>query len=62
MKDKKPKIRLDELIDLAIGMTVVTAFVGACLFCDDTRNTTDKVVMVVLYIGLWVLLYFQYKS
>ena len=61
MGNKKPKLRLDELIDLAIGMTVVTAFVVACLFCDDTRDATDKVVMVVLYIGLLVLLYFQYK-
>lgn len=57
---KKSKIRIDEWIDLGIGMSVATLFVVAGLF-DDTRDVWDKVILVVLYICLYVLLYFQYK-
>lgn len=57
---KKPKIRIDEWIDLGIGMFVATLFVVAGLF-DDTRDVCDKVILVILYICLYVLLYFQYK-
>lgn len=57
---KKNKLRLDEWIDLGIGMSVVTFFVVMGLF-DDTRDVWDKVILVILYICLYVLLYFQYK-
>lgn len=56
---KKSKIRLDEYVDLAIGMIYITFFM-AMIFIES-QDTGDKLAAVGGYILIWVLLILMYK-